>query len=196
MERDNNKAFVTDKALLTFVGEQDSLFVHGDTLFMLQDSMGNSLMKAYHNTKFYNTELQGLCDTLVYQAADSMVYLRQNPIVWASQNQMTGNLITMQLKNNEVDKFDLIGSAMIVSEPMTGLYNQIKGRKITGYMKNNELDMVYVDGSGEVLYYPDEKGDIIGMSKTQCSNIRIHMEMRKVKRIVFLGKPEGSTIPR
>ncbi|MGL5684104.1 MAG: OstA-like protein [Marinifilaceae bacterium] len=195
LERDNNKAFITDSALLTFVGQQDSLFVHGDTLFMVQDTLGNNIMMAYHNTKFYNTELQGICDSLIYHTADSMVYLRNKPVVWASLNQMTGDLITMQLKNNEVDQFELIGSGMIVNEPLTGLYNQIKGRKITGYMKDNELYMVYVDGSGEVLYYPDEKGDLIGMSKTQCSNIRIHMDQRKVQRIIFIGKPEGSTTP-
>lgn len=195
IQKHNNNGFVTDSALLIFAGKQDSLYLHGDTLFMNQDSAGNHIVKSYHNTKFYNRDLQGICDTMIYTAIDSIVYLRKNPIVWASQNQLTGDLITMQLKNNQVDRFNLIGAAMIVSEPDKDRFNQIKGRKITGYLKDNELYMVYVDGSGEVLYYPDEKGELIGMSKTICSNIRIHIDQRHLKDIIFIGKPEGTTIP-
>ena len=43
MDREQNKAFVTDSALLILVGKQDSLFVHGDTLFMNQDSVKNQI---------------------------------------------------------------------------------------------------------------------------------------------------------
>ncbi len=43
MDREQNKAFVTDSALLIMVGKQDSLFVHGDTLFMDQDSAKNQI---------------------------------------------------------------------------------------------------------------------------------------------------------
>lgn len=195
IQKKSNRAFVTDSALLTFVGKTDSLYLHGDTLFMSQDSAGNNIMKSYRNTKFFNRDLQGKCDTMIYTTLDSVVHLKQIPIVWAGGNQMTGEIITMQLTNNQVDKFHLIGAGMIVNEPEKEKYNQIKGRKITGYLKENELYMVYVDGSGEVLYYPDEKGELIGISKTICSNIRILLDQRKIKQITFIGKPEGTTIP-
>lgn len=193
--KNNNYAFVTDSAMLTLVGQPDSLFIHGDTLSMDRDSVGNSIMKAYYNTKFYNPELQGRCDSMVFLSVDSTVYLYHFPIVWASGNQMTGTEITMHMKNNQVDQFHLNNKAMIINQLDSTKYNQIKGRNMTGYVRGNELYFVYVDGNGEVLYYPDDKGVIIGLDKTISSNIKIFLEQKKVKDIIFINKPEGQLNP-
>ena len=101
----------------------------------------------------------------------------------------------MHMKNNQVDQFHLNTRAMIVNPLDSTKYNQIKGRKMTGYIRNNELYFVYVDGNGEVLYYPDDKGVIIGLNKTISSNIKIFLEDKKVVDIVFINKPEGTLNP-
>ena len=75
------------------------------------------------------------------------------------------------------------------------LFNQIKGRDITGYVRNNELYMILVDGSGESIFYPDDKGFIIGLNRATSSMIRIELEERKIKDITFITKPEGSLNP-
>ncbi len=193
--KNNEYAFVTRQAMLTLIGQTDSLFVHGDTLSVSKDSLGNNVMKAYHHTKFFNPELQGRCDSMVFLVADSTVYLYKEPIVWASGNQMTAEDISMHMKNNQVDQFHLNTRAMIVNPLDSTKYNQIKGRKMTGYIRNNELYFVYVDGNGEVLYYPDDKGVIIGLNKTISSNIKIFLEDKKVVDIVFINKPEGTLNP-
>ena len=71
MDRKQNKAFVTDSALLIMVGKQDSLFVHGDTLFMDQDTAKNQILRAYYKVKFFSQDMQGLCDSMVYLSVDS-----------------------------------------------------------------------------------------------------------------------------
>lgn len=193
--KSNDYAFVTDRAMLTLVGQNDSIFIHGDTLSMDRDTLGNSIMKAYYHTRFFNPELQGRCDSMVFLSADSTVYLYNTPIVWASGNQMTGTEITMHMRENKVDQFRLINKAMIVNQLDSTKYNQIKGRNMTGYVDNNELHFVFVDGNGEVLYYPDDKGIIIGLDKTVSSTIKIFLQQKKVKDIVFVTKPEGQLNP-
>lgn len=204
--KNNDYAFVTEKALLTLVGQNDSLFVHGDTLSISKDTVGNNVMKAYYNTKFYSQELQGLCDSMVFPIVDSTVYLYKSPIVWASGNQMTATDINMHIHNNEVDQFRLNEKAMIVN-PMDStmyklrpdqkgiMFNQIKGRNMIGYVKGNELRKVLVNGSGEAIYYPDDKGIIIGLNKAISSTIRIELEEKKIKDITFITKPEGTLNP-
>ncbi len=193
--KNNDYAYVTQKALLTLIGTQDSLFVHGDTLSVSKDSVGNNIMKAYYHTKFYNTDLQGVCDSMSFPVADSTVYLYGSPIVWASGNQMTATDIDMLMSDNTIRQFHLNNKAMIINEIDTVKYNQIKGRNMTGYMKDNELYLVYVDGNGETLYYPDDKGVIIGMNKALSSFIKIFIENRRVKDIVFIQKPDGKLNP-
>lgn len=84
---------------------------------------------------------------------------------------------------------------MIINRIDSTKYNQIKGRDMVGHMQNNELYLVDVNGNGETLYYPDDKGVIIGMNKAISSYIKIYLANRKVKDIVFLQKPEGNLNP-
>lgn len=193
--KNNDYAYVTQQALLTLVGQADSLFVHGDTLSLSKDTLGNNILKAYYHTKFYNRDLQGVCDSMTFPTADSTVYLYINPVVWAGGNQMTGTVIDMHMKNNAVDEFHLNEKAMIVNQIDSTKYNQIKGRNMTGYMKDNDIYLVTVDGNGEALYYPDDQGIIIGLNKTISSNIKIYIDQRKVKDIIFIKKPEGQLNP-
>lgn len=193
--RNNDYAYVTERAMLTLVGKQDSLFVHGDTLSIIRDSAGNNLMKAYYHTKFFNPQLQGICDSMSFPVADSTVYLSGSPVVWANGNQMTATAIDMLMSGNAVQKFHLNDKAMIVNQMDTVKFNQIKGRNMVGHMKDNELYLVDVDGNGETLYYPDDKGQIIGMNKATSSFIKIYIDNRKVKDIVFIKKPEGELNP-
>ena len=57
---------------------------------------------------------------------------------------------------------------------------------MTGYIRHNELYLVEVDGNGESIYYPDDKGVIIGLNKTISSAIKIHLKEKRVNRIVFI----------
>ena len=193
--KNNDYAYVTEQGMLILVGKQDSLFIHGDTLSVSKDSSGNNVMKAYYHTKFFNPELQGECDSMSFPTADSTVYLYGNPVVWASGNQMTADDINMLLRNNMVHQFHLNNKAMIVNQMDTVKFNQIKGRNMIGHMQNNELYLVDVDGNGETLYYPDDKGAIIGMNKAISSFIKIYIKDRKVKDILFIKKPEGTLNP-
>lgn len=204
--RYNDYAFVTDRAVLILAGKADSLFVHGDTLSVSKDSLDNNVLKAYHGTKFYSMDLQGVCDSMVYPVADSTVYLYIAPIVWASGNQLTATDVSMHITNNQVDLFDLKNKAMIVSQVDSTMYkllpdqkgvlfNQIKGRDMTGYVRNNELYLMLVNGSGESIFYPDDRGFIIGLTKTTSSTIKIELENKKLKDITFIGKPDGTLNP-
>ena len=75
---------------------------------------------------------------------------------------------------------------MIINQLDSVMFNQIKGRNMTGHVQHNELQLVFVDGSGEALYYPDDKGVIIGLDKTVSSTIKIFLEAKeKIKRYCF-----------
>ena len=84
---------------------------------------------------------------------------------------------------------------MVSRREETEMYDQIKGRNMTGYFRDNALYMVYVNGNGETIYFPDDKGNIIGVNTANSSNIRIMIDKRKVTDIVFINKPDGDLNP-
>ncbi len=206
MYKETNFAFVTDSALLTMVGNPDSLFLHADTLTLrkeIRDSIETNIVDAYNRVRMYNRELQAICDSMSFTTKDSLVYLYNDPVVWASGNQLTAKVIDLKMKNGLADQFHMNDEALIVN-PMdpklikiidTTMYNQIKGRTVTGYLRNNELYQVFVDGSGETIYYPDDQGYPFALTKVQSSQIRIELENRQIQTITFLSKPEGTMNP-
>ncbi|MBK7855862.1 MAG: hypothetical protein IPJ79_14120 [Bacteroidetes bacterium] len=80
------KSFVTGKTLLTQLLDDDSLFMHADTLFATNDTVSkNKTYFAYHSVKLFKSDLQGACDSLVYNSSDSTVRLFSLPILWSDK---------------------------------------------------------------------------------------------------------------
>lgn len=196
-----DSAYVTGEPLYTLVDEDnDSLFVHGDTLYSsaYQDSLGQQHRKLliYYGVKFYRSDMQGRCDSLVYESLDSTFSLFKAPIMWDDSTQITGDTIYLLNRNKQPDTLKVLGNAFMISQSDSLRYNQVKGRKMTGKFRDKELRKVYVSGNGQTVYYPkEEDGDYIGMNRSICSNILIILSDSEVKRISFLKKPEGKMHP-
>ncbi|MFN0032621.1 MAG: OstA-like protein [Flavobacteriales bacterium] len=189
-------SFVTQRALLSQFFEADTLFLHADTLKAVPDSMGRKIVYAYHRVKFFKHDIQGKCDSLVYSQADSTMQMFVQPVMWSMQTQITGDSISLQTANGEMQSMLVKGNAFIISDAeakgdsiktTNDRYNQIKGRKLTGTFTENELRNVYVEGNGQLIYFPtnDEQAKPLAMghNKGECSNINITIDDRKFSRI-------------
>lgn len=190
------ESFVTDRALLTQLFEADSMFLHADTLRALPDSSGQDVIYAFHKVKIFKNDMQGKCDSLVYSQSDSTMRMFVNPVLWHLQNQITGDSLTLNTANGELQALLVNGNAFIISDAEAkgdsiqtnnGRYNQIKGRKLTGTFTENELRNVYVEGNGQLVYFPTddkkEKPIAVGHNKGECSNINIEIRDRQLTRI-------------
>ncbi|MBL0340551.1 MAG: hypothetical protein IPP71_06310 [Bacteroidetes bacterium] len=83
----SKNAWVTGKALLTKAFETDSLFLHADTLYAKQDTVTKSrTWMAYKGVRIFKKDLQGKCDSLVYNASDSTLSFFTEPVLWSEQN--------------------------------------------------------------------------------------------------------------
>lgn len=200
--------FMTDSVLVVKAFQQDSLYLHADSLFFNQytiaprdstetDSVTYEIIKAYHNTRFFKDDLQGVCDSLVYNALDSMIYLCVDPIVWSEENQMTGFDIRLKLgeNNTRLDQVIIGADAFVVAQCDDEKFNQMKGKSLIGYIEDNELVRVDMFQNGETLYYLKDDDEIVGVNRAVCSNISAYLKNGKIDKIVFKNKPEGTFSP-
>lgn len=187
---------VTDSAQFWFYSEQDTLFLHADTLKTIPDSIaGEKIVQAYFDVRFYRADMQGKCDSLVYWSKDSTIQLFREPVIWSEANQMTADYIEMITVDRENQTIDMKGNSFIIAQEDSAKYNQIKGRDMTGFVRRKDLYRIDVDGNGESLYYARDDNGIIGLNKAQGSNIQIFLKERKVVRIVFVTSPDGQLSP-
>jgi lipopolysaccharide export system protein LptA len=189
-------ALVTDSALFMMYSENDTLFLHADTLRTVPDTIENEkIITAWYGTRFFRSDLQGLCDSLVYFTKDSIVQLYQNPVIWSDVHQLSADLIEMKQFTDAPDELHLKSNSFIVSKLDSGRFDQIKGKDMVGYMVNNELKTIDVNGNGQTLYYARQKEEIIGLNRVESSRISIRFREGKAFRISFLQAPEGILKP-
>ena len=186
---------ITEQAVMEKAFGKDTLFLHGDTLRSVLDSVTDKrTLYAYYKVKFFKKDFQGKCDSLTYSESDSLMRLFRNPVIWNEENQLTADTVRIQLANNQLETLYLRANAFIGSQEDSVHFNQIKGKNITGFFAENELRKVKVEGNGESVYYAkgdDDKG-YIGVNKALCSNMMIYIDSNKVQSITFLQDPSAT----
>ncbi len=180
-------SFATDSAYAISYDGGDSLYIHGDTLFMYFDKKKEEAEKliARRNVRFFKSDMQGKCDTLTYLKADSIIQMRVAPVLWAEDSQLTGVDIDIKLKDHNVDWVLQKGNAFIISKDSIEGYNQIKGKDITSRFRNGNIHRVNVDGDkAETIYWiRDDDGGLIGIDVSNSATMVIEMEKQSVSII-------------
>jgi lipopolysaccharide export system protein LptA len=190
-------ATVTDSAVFMMYSEKDTLFLHADTLRTIPDSVeGERIIKAFYGVRFYRTDLQGICDSLVYFTKDSLVQFHSLPVLWTEIHQLSADFIEMRQFADSPDELHLTNNSFIISRQDSNRYDQVKGKNMVGYVIDNKLNNIEVDGNGQTLYYAREKeNEIIGLNRAESSNISIRFREGKIFKIAFLKQPEGTLKP-
>ncbi len=188
---------VTQEAMFIMIAENDSLFLHADTLRSVYDEEKDERqLFAYHRARFYRSDLQGLSDSIVYQMADSTIYMYHDPVLWSEMYQLTAQRIEIKTTEDEVQWVQLHDAAFIISEEDTLGYNQMKGRTMVGHFRDNALWRVDIDGNGETIFYiREDDGGLAGINKAISSNIIIFVDGTEVTGIQFLRQPEATLYP-
>ncbi|MBP1673352.1 MAG: hypothetical protein H6Q25_1167 [Bacteroidetes bacterium] len=187
-------SMTTDSALLIMIDDADSLFLHADTLRLLFDSLQNPLeIYAFNQAKFFNKEMQGACDSIVYMITDSTLTMYFNPVLWSGENQLTADTIRFTIIDSTHTKLELCKAGFIVSSLYENTeFNQIKGTQIIGYIQNNKLQMVDVLNNAECIYYiVDDDTALIGINVSLTSEMKLLFDNNKIQRIHYYNKPDG-----
>ncbi len=189
-------ALLTDSAQFMQISENDTLYVHADTLESVLDTSGlYKLMKAYYKVKIFRADIQGKCDSLAYLESDSVFRLFGEPVLWSEENQLTADQIDLHLANKQLHYIDLLSSSFIISQEDTVRYNQIKGKNMKGYFVNNKLVRIDVRGNGQTIYYAKDGADLIGINRAESSDIIIYLKENKIDRINLVLSPKATLYP-
>ena len=192
-----DSVFIVDKAVATSITENDSIFIHGDTL-MVTGKVEDRLIRAFHHVKIFKSDLQGKCDSLISYEAIGLTKLLSEPVLWAQGNQITGDTIHLMSnpKTEQMDSLKIWNNALMIQQDSAG-FSQLKGKTMYGKFENNSLKTLNVVGNSEVIYFGrDEFNKLMGIMAMQASkNIFITLGENKINQVDFYGNPDGETYP-
>ncbi len=190
-------ALITDKAVMMKYSDEDTLFMHADTLQSVStDTLNeNRFVKGFHHVKFFKPDIQGKCDSMVYSTIDSTMKLFGVPVIWSGVNQLTADSVQMKMVNEELDRVIFYNNSFIAQQEDSISFNQMRGKTMTALFKQNELYKVELRGNGESVYYAKDETKTIGVNKAECTDIDIYIKNRKPVRIVMVSKPIATLYP-
>ena len=186
-------AYATDSAVAIDYSQGDSLFMHGDTLKLVTfhidtDSMYRQV-QAYRQVRFYRTDIQGACDSLIFSSVDSCLTMYYDPVLWNAGQQLLGEEIRIYMNDSTVDWAHIINQALTVEQKDSIHYNQVAGREMKFYFDGTDIYKAEVTGNVQSIFYPENEDSIMmGMNNLYRKN-------GKMERIVFITKPTGTFTP-
>jgi len=193
-------AIATDSAVAVDYSQGDSLFLHGDTLqlytyFLDTDSMYRET-RAYHKVRFYRTDVQGVCDSLVFSSKDSCLTMYRDPILWNGNQQLLGEEVMVYMNDSTIDWAHIHNQTLSVEKIDSVNYNQVTGKDMKAYFKGGEMHRVDVIGSVRLVYYPMEKDStLMGMNVMEGGELNMFLENRKLVKGVMSPQPKGVFYP-
>ncbi|WP_045468373.1 OstA-like protein [Winogradskyella sp. PG-2] len=210
--RDKDSLFITKKALAITVQEQDSVYIHADTL-LVTGKQDHRITRAFFNARIYKSDLAGKSDSIHvnhktglmqmlnlsrYSSKDAFATKRK-PVLWNLGNQMTGDTIHV-ISNVETEKLDslkVFNNAFIVREDtLSGGFNQIKGQRLIGLFRDNALYNVDIIKNAEVIYYSrNAENELVGINKSKSGSINIQIEDQAIQEIRLIQQIDGELYP-
>lgn len=194
-----DSVFATRRAVSISEVQNDSLYMHGDTL-MITGKPDERILRAFRNAKFYKTDLSGKSDSIHFSQKTGITQLITKPVIWNGENQMTGDSIHLlsDLKTEKLDSLKVLNNAFVISLDTISNdgYNQAKGKDLFGKFEDNQLKIIDLVKNTEVIYYMyNDDQELIGINKTICSAINIVLENNEISDITFITNPEGDVHP-
>ncbi|MCC5916753.1 MAG: hypothetical protein JJU02_05435 [Cryomorphaceae bacterium] len=199
--RDPEYSYVTGYPTYSIKTEEDSLHIYGDTLYSrVVDSIGQKVLNIWPRVKFFKQDMQGKCDSLIYQQSDSSFYFFKDPVIWNDSIQLTGKTIVISMVNQKTDSLKIFQDAFVLSKEDYDFYHQVKGRDMFGKFIDDEIHRILVKGNGQSLYVIREDTDeenppYVGISRADCSEILIKFMEGEIDQIVYIKQAETKTIP-
>ena len=210
--KDKDSVYVTKRALAITVQENDSLYMHSDTL-MITGPADNRVVRGFYNAKIYKSDISGKADSIHMNQKTGLTELinfydiesedlfskRKYPVLWHHKNQITGDSIHL-ISNPESESLDTLKvfeNAFIISRDSIGDgYNQISGKRLNGIFINNSLNVINVTKNAETIYYLRNSDDeLVGIDKSKSASIKIWVTENEIDKLKKLNQIDGYTYP-
>jgi len=180
----------------TSSGVIDTLVVTGSFMEAFQDT--SSYFVARGRVEMARTDFAARCGDAVYFLKGDRVILRNKPVVWHAENQMTGDSIVVQTNDRKLERVLVHGHAFAVSRVDSvhrTRYNQLSAREITMHFQNGKIVGIDADRTATSLYYLFDGLEPNGVNRSSGDHILMEFVGGKIDRIRIVGGVEGKYFP-
>ncbi len=149
--------------------------------------------RAVGRARFFNQQLQGVADTLIFHEYDSTLYMIKKPIVWNEDRQVYGGRIDVHFNDSTVDRAYLPETGFLAEYIDEDFYNQLSGKIMTATFENGDLKRLDVEGNVETIFLPMENDSTYNkLVHVESSYMTMDMTARKLDKLKFWPETTGT----
>ena len=210
-----DSTFVTGHAEMRHYGDPDTLYLHArymqsfrhiDSTLIAADTVAGTpewtrfdtthIAVAYPRVRFYRRDMQGICDSMRFTEADTMLRMFVSPIVWSEDRQIFGNIIELHLNDSTIDTATLPDQGFTAQHIEGDHYNQLSGKKMIATFEDGQMRRLDIDGNVEIIMYPEEAYSTINkMVNAQSSFLLAMFKGQTTELIKMWPETTGAATP-
>lgn len=152
--------------------------------------------RAIGRARFFNRDIQGVADTLVFSERDSILYMLRKPVVWTGDRQVYGNRIDVHFNDSLPDWAELPESGMVAEHIEEDFYQQLTGSHLLAFLDSGNLRRLEVDGNVTAILLPQEKDSSYNkLVNAESSYLTLDMDGRRIKHLKMWPEVSGTVTP-
>ena len=195
-----DSSYVTDRAVVMDYSQGDTLYMSADTIWAVTRNAATDslyrMVRACHKVRAFRSDIQAVCDSLVFDSRDTCMTMYKDPILWYNNMQLLGEEIRIYMDTASIDWVNVINQTLYAERMADAEYNQIRGQEMRFFFDNGKLGEMQVIGSVEVRYYPvDGDGLMMGLNCTESGKLTAFMKDGEVDKILIPTKADGIFYP-
>lgn len=197
-----SSAIAYGKALAKDFSQKDTLFVHADTIRMRAYNLNTDSVfrKLYgiKNVRAYRTDVQAVCDLLVFNSKDTCLTMYRDPIAWNANRQVLGDSIKTFFNDSTIRETHVMGNALSVElMPDSVHYNQVSSKKMMAFFVAGKPREAQAVGQVTSVFYPqsDKDSTLVGLIYAETDTMRMFLTPERRLQKVWMPKTTGTMYP-
>lgn len=196
------RGWATGHALAKEYSQKDTLYMHADSMkiytFNINTDSVYRKVHCFKHAKVFRSDVQAICDSLVYNSKDSCMTMYKDPIAWNTDRQILGEVIKVYLQDSTVREAHVIGQALSIElMPDKKHYNQLSSKVITTYFVKGNVRRVVASGNVKTIYYPvdDKDSTLQGLVYTETDTMKLYISPERKLQKIWTPKNESVMYP-
>jgi len=179
----------------------DTLFIKSRIMEAFRDSSERFL--AIDSVKILKEKFASVNDlTIFYRDEERIVTSKINsvsaqPVLWNEDSQLTGDSITIYLKDNKIKQLDVDGSSFMLSQNENYLnrYDQTSSAQIKLFFNQGKIFRAEFYGNVFSIYYMYDGETANGLTKSNSASTTVIFENNEVTEVKLYKDPASEYYP-
>lgn len=163
-----------------------------------QDTTKIGFLLALGDIRIFRKDMQVRCDSLRYSDLDSIARLYKDPVVWnETRRQYNADSLFVLIRNNKMERANLLSNAFIHTEEPGGYFDQIKSTDVIAYFSDStSLRRFDALGGVTALFYLEENDAVATVNKTEAKMMMATFDEKgEVDRVYNFDHPKSDAYP-